>query len=71
MSSRLTEQEAVAYLKDAFNEVGCEIELDDFDNSILLTITGCSTVQIDRKRFSKRKRLEETVALLKRSLAES
>lgn len=71
MSDFLTPTQAVEVLNDAFKDIiGCEIELVDFDNLILLTITGCSTVEITRSRYSKRKKLEETIAHLKRSLAE-
>ncbi|EHU3266653.1 hypothetical protein AYA92_RS17800 [Acinetobacter baumannii] len=68
MSDVLTATQAVEVLNDAFKDIGCEIELVDFDNLILLTITGCSTVEITRSRYSKRKKLEETIAHLKRSL---
>ncbi|HFG6964418.1 hypothetical protein ACNQOT_16810 [Acinetobacter baumannii] len=68
MSDVLTATQAVEVLKDAFKDIGCVVELDDFDNLILLTITGCSTVEITRSRYSKRKKLEETIAYLKRSL---
>ncbi|CAA0197695.1 hypothetical protein [Acinetobacter baumannii] len=68
MRDFLTPTQAVEVLKDAFKDIGCETELDDFDNLILLTITDCSTVEITRSRYSKRKKLEETIAYLKRSL---
>ncbi|MFH6608511.1 hypothetical protein [Acinetobacter baumannii] len=68
MRDFLTPTQAVEVLKDAFKGIGCETELDDFDNLILLTITDCSTVEITRSRYSKRKKLEETIAYLKRSL---
>ncbi|MEN8290555.1 hypothetical protein ABFP12_17115 [Acinetobacter baumannii] len=68
MSDVLTATQAVEVLKDAFKDIGCVVELDDFDNLILLTITGYSTVEITRSRYSKRKKLEETIDHLKRSL---
>ncbi|MFX6799678.1 hypothetical protein [Acinetobacter baumannii] len=68
MRDFLTPTQAVEVLKDAFKDIGCETELDDFDNLILLTITDCSTVEITRSRYSKRKKLEEKIAFLKRSL---
>ncbi|MFB0550795.1 hypothetical protein ACET1S_18265 [Acinetobacter baumannii] len=70
MSDVLTGTQAVEILNDAFKDIGCKIELDDFDNLILLTITGCSKLQITRSRYSKRKKLEETITSLKRRLAE-
>ncbi|ENW40336.1 hypothetical protein [Acinetobacter baumannii] len=68
MRDFLTPTQAVEVLKDAFKDIGCETELDDFDNLILLTITDCSTVEITRRIFSQRKKLEEKIAFLKRSL---
>ncbi|HEM7137955.1 TPA: hypothetical protein U2K47_003238 [Acinetobacter baumannii] len=68
MRDFLTPTQAVEVLKDAFKDIGCETELDDFDNWILLTITDCSTYKITRRIFSQRMKLEEKIAFLKRSL---
>ncbi|MDC5098152.1 hypothetical protein OHW41_19695 [Acinetobacter baumannii] len=70
MSDTLTATQAVDILKNTFKDIGCERSLVDYDNLILLTLTGCSTVEIPRSRYSKREKLEDTILHLKRRLAE-